>query len=196
MAKTYGTEYEPLEACVIDDDTLQSIGRLVRAFAEIEDIITLYIIDLAEISEAKAIIMLGRMPITRRLDIAKTLAHVTGEKITKLHEKLFNPMFFDVLACRNDVTHGTLMGRTGEGRLAFLTSKTDPQIDGKLHQDVSTYTPHDIKGLAKAAEDAVPILETQLKLQASRQERLDKPLVPHRKGRKKRKTKAKPKNQP
>lgn len=51
----------------IPDETLAAIGRLIGAFAEIEDLVTLYICNLAEISQSKAIVLLGRTAITWRI---------------------------------------------------------------------------------------------------------------------------------
>ena len=183
MPKVYSSTPTELQPTTIDDDTLLQIGKLVRATAEIEDLITLYICCLAEISASKAIVLLGRTAVTRRLEIAEYLAGMVGPHVTKLHNDNFNAAFSDVLSCRNAVVHGVLMGITPEGRYAFLTAKTVETTIPSAFQIVESYLPSDIKTFAAMAEEAIPILETNLKLQPLRAERLQRPLVPHRKGR-------------
>jgi hypothetical protein len=182
MPVIYSSEPSNLKPATIDDATLLQIGKLIRATAEIEDLITLYICNLAEINASKAIILLGRTAVTRRLEIAEYLASMIGPHVTQLHKANFTALFGEVLSCRNAVAHGIFMGMTENGRYAFLTAKTVETTIPSAVQIVESYRPSDIKEFARVAEEFIPILETNLKLQPLRAERLRRPLSPHRKG--------------
>ena len=182
MVKIYSSKSQELQPATIDDATLLQIGKLIRATAEIEDLVTLYICNLAEINASKAVILLGRTAVTRRLEIAEYLASMIGPHVTQLHKDNFNAVFGEVLSCRNAVAHGVLMGIDSGGRYAFLTSKTAETTVASAIQIVESYLPSDIKEFARVAEESIPILETNLKLRPLRAERLRRPLAPHRKG--------------
>ena len=183
MPRSYGHKEEPLKPTKLPVKVLADIGRLVRAFADIEDLVTLYICNLAEINESRAIVLLGKAALTRRLEMAEYLAQMTGKGIAALHKQLFNSMFREALECRNAVAHGILLGKTEAGRYAFLTSKTEIPTGPSAIQLAITYDPESIKVYAKLSEDAVPLIEKHLKLQGLRQARLQRPLLPHRKAR-------------
>jgi len=183
MPRTYSATGGPVTATKLSESTLTEIGRLVRAFAEIEDLITLYICNLAELSESRASILLGRTAITRRLAMAAYLAKTTGPEITALHAQLFNAGFEECLLCRNTVAHGVLVGLTDENRFAFLTDKTEDPLGDSAIRIVISYTHEDIKIYADLAESAIPIITYNLKLETLRDRRLQQSLLPHRKGR-------------
>jgi hypothetical protein len=169
---------------------------LIRACAEIEDLIALFICNLAEISASKAIVLLGRTAVTRRVEIAEYLASMIGPHCTALHRQNFDAAFWEILSCRNAVAHGVLMGRDKEGRYAFLTSKTAETEVPSAIQIVESYLQSDIEIYAKAAEVAIPLFVKNLKLEPLRAERLARPLFPHRKGRPQRGRGAKQQPQP
>lgn len=181
MAKTYSSAPVSLKPTNLDGATLLNIGRLVRAFAEIEDLITMYICHLAEINESRGLVLLGKTNISKKLEIAEYLAKMTGKKITSLHGQLFNEGFRDAKNCRNAVAHGVLMGVSEDGRLAFLTSTASDPVEMSAMQEVISYEPKDIKIHAELAERAIPLLEEHLKLGPWRKRRLERPLLPHRK---------------
>lgn len=103
------------------------IGQLVRAFAEIEDIISLYLYKLANVSESCGCVMLGRTPISVRISQLAYLASLHGDEAVQLHKARFTPEFFDALKCRNVVAHGVLLGRANIGERdlgwAFMTNE-------------------------------------------------------------------------
>ena len=191
MPPSYGSEEQALSPAKLPHKTLADIGRLIRAFADLEDLVTLYICNLAEISESRALVLLGRAALTRRLQMAEYLAQMTGKGIAGLHKQIFNAGFRDALECRNAVAHGILLGKTKDGRYAFLTSKTEPPTGKSAIQLAISYDPISISGYAKLAEAAVPLIEKHLKLQGLRAERLQRPLLPHRKAQPQRKPSSK-----
>lgn len=196
MPRSYSSEEQALSPAKLPRKTLADIGQLVRAFADIEDLVTHYICNLAEISESRALVLLGKAALTRRLEMAEYLAQMTGVEIATLHKQIFNSMFREALECRNSVTHGILLGKTKEGEYAFLTSKTEPPTGKSAIQLAITYNAVTIAAYAKLAEDAVPMIEKHLKIEGRRASRLRQPLLPHRKARPPRKPSSKPERQP
>jgi hypothetical protein len=182
MPKTYAATSATLQPATLGDAELIAIGKLIRATAEIEDLITLHICNLAEISMTKATVLLGKLAVTRRLEIAEYLARMAGQSVLTAHKQAFAEPYGEIMSCRNAVAHGVLMGRTEDGRYAFLTAVTAPSDQPTAIQIVQSYLPGDIAGFAEMAENAVQPLIGFLKLEALRAERLRRPLEPHRKG--------------
>lgn len=169
----------------IDDETHKHIGRLIRAFAEIDDMVTLYICNLAEISESRAVILLGRTPISTKLKNALYLAKMTGEEITKLHKHVFDEAFYMANKCRNALAHGAFMGADKDGRLAFLTSDAIDPVDDAAVMTVMSFRPDTIKAYADSVVEALPRMEKVLKLESLRKKRRAGGLGAHPKGLKK-----------
>jgi 7-cyano-7-deazaguanine synthase in queuosine biosynthesis len=181
MPKTYASTHESLTPTQLPDNVLISIGRLVRACAEIEDLVTLYICTLTGISQSHAIVLLGRAQASRKLEIASYLAQMLGESVTQVHKSVFNTAFSDVVECRNAVAHGILLGITKDHRFAFLTANTAAPLGPSAIQIAISYNAKDIATYANAAHEAIPLIEKHLKLSALRKIRLQQPLLPHRK---------------
>jgi hypothetical protein len=182
MDRIYSSTPSKLKRITLTPKTLESIGRLVRACAEIEDLITLHICDLASISETHAAVLLGRTTISKRLEIGAYFAKLTGEKAQRLFEGVFDPALTQILECRNATAHGVLLGETEDGRIAFLTAQTLDPVGSTASKVVISYRPEDIEDIAKAAESAIPTVEKWLKLSTFREKRLEQVLAPHRKG--------------
>lgn len=191
MPIAYSPKHSKLIPAKLPVKVLTSIGRLVRAFAEIDDLITLYICNLAEVSESRAIVMLGRTQGSTRVDIAYYLAKMTGEKITAIHKEIFNSSYTECRKCRNAVAHGVFLGKTEEGHFAFLTSDTAEPTGPSAIQIAISFSPRNIEGYAKIAEESIPMIIERLKLSSLRDTRLGRPLRPHRKALKQQSTRKK-----
>jgi hypothetical protein len=171
-----------LTQAALDDRTLLAIGRIIRACAEIEDTINLFICNLANISESTMVVLLGQTPISKRVEIAQYLAKMRPDEASKAAEHVFTDAFFSLLHCRNTVAHGVLLGRTQDGSWAFLTSRTQPPIVGSAFQEALVYSPKSLGEFAATAEQAIPRLEQFLRIEGPRRSRHERPLSPHRKG--------------
>jgi hypothetical protein len=176
----------------LDDETLIAVGALARAFAELEDLITLYISRLSKTSESHTAFFLGRMPISQRLNIASAMAKISGNDEHELYKQAFESGFRHALKCRNTVCHGALLGQDNFGDYAFLTNQSGPAEDhedefaqNKIGFDVCTYSKATICQYAQAAISSVAIIEAGLGLQSSRERRVQLGLRPHPKARKK-----------
>jgi hypothetical protein len=182
MPKSYSPESTHIKPTKINKETLAAIGRLIRAFAEIEDLLTLHICNLTSVPEGRIIVLLGRTAMSKLLEIAEYFAKTAGANALAAHKNVFNRTFQDALGCRNAVAHGTLLGRTQHKELTFLTAKTEVPTGTATVLVVESYLPKNIIAYAKMAELAVPLIEKNLMLRALRQARLRKPLSPHPKG--------------
>lgn len=196
MPRTYSDKEQQLKPTTLPDGVLLAIGKLVRAFAETEDLVNLHLCNLAETTESRIIVLLGKTAITRRLEMAEYLAQMAGEHVADLHKKVFNAGFREALECRNTVAHGLLLGETEDGSYAFLTSKAEVPTGKTAVQLAITYTAESIKEYARLAEDAVPLIEKHLRLGVLRRTRLGRPLHAHRKARPQRIPSAKKKPPP
>lgn len=185
-----------LSPYTLSDDQLLAIGRLIRACAEIEDIINLYLCDLADIGLGQAIILLGRMSASSKLKIAETLASIEGGDASAIHKECFdNDHYFDIVRCRNTVTHGILLGKDEAGLIAFQVQETLGVEGTKIMLGVNAYDERAFKAFADQAEDVIPQLEARLKLQPSREKRRTQALDPHPKAQNSKTPNAKPKPQ-
>ena len=136
MAITYGTEHETLQPSDLSDADLLSIGRLVRAFAGIEEIVSIYVSILAQVPPKTLVLILGKVALRRRLDMAEALATLDGEDELKRFKVAFPLDFYQALDVRNAVAHGIFLGVDRLGHLSFLTEKTERPEDGETIQVV------------------------------------------------------------
>ena len=182
MTDVYSPKETKLTPAIIPQDALIAIARLVRAFAEIDDLINLYICCLAQITEGQAVVLLGRTPASTKLNTALYLGKMTSKKLTQIHNNTFNAGYRSCRKCRNAVAHGVFLGETDEGRLAFLTSETTEPTNESAIQIVISYNVEAITEFADLAEASIPIIIKRLQLGPLRDRRLGRPLQPHRKG--------------
>lgn len=174
-----GTELTP---AVLDDATLLAIGRIFRAAAEIEDIVNLYLVRIAGMSEAHLAIMLGRAALSKKIDIARSFAKTHGEKeVERFKATLELHELFAAIEFRNTLAHGAMLGTTDEGRIAFRTAKQIGLDPTHLTLEVNSYLPAEFQHCADAMDQIVPWLEVQLDVAHTRAMRRAKTLHPHTK---------------
>lgn len=182
MITSYASEPSKLKAAELPDIVLTYIGRIVRAFAEIEGLVNLYIGSLSKTTEADLVVLLGQSSLSKKLEIAFYLAKVAGGETLKTHTDLFDARFSNAKDTRNVVAHGILLGMTEDDRFAFMTSKTlEPNEKGTLTV-VTALAEKNIKAYAQASEFLLKNIESVLQLGAWRERRLQQSLLPHRKG--------------
>jgi hypothetical protein len=176
-----GSEIKPY---LLTKGQVLAIGRIIRACAEIEDIINLHLHRLAGIKEGLAIIMLGRLPVSARIKLAESLAMGRGSKTLEIHKACFdNDAYRDVMRCRNTVAHGWLLGLTDDNWIAFQVQETSGVEEGRVQTVVNAYKRRELFKIAGMAERLIPRLEQNLGLQALREKRRSPTLVPHLKSR-------------
>ena len=190
MPKTYASTPTGLTPGMIDDDVLLAIGRLVRACAELEDMLMLFICNLSGLSEAKTVVMLGRMPVSQRIEIAGRLAALYGQTVAlEIHELCFDVNYKELVDCRNDVVHGVFLGYDEGGALAFLAQRASGVSEAAVRQQVASYSPAQIKEAADLTEERVRDYPAILKIEKKRAARARRMLFPHPAAKKQSKTK-------
>lgn len=182
MAREYSKTGSVVTPCVLSDEVLLAMGRLIRAFAEIEDIINLHMCQTGEISEGQAFILLGRTGISQKLNFAHVFANALGGPAKKVTDECFdNDAFREMLMCRNVVAHGVLLGITDRGHIAFRTSNYfEPDLTtNKVGLEVITFTPRSFAQFADMAELAIQQIEGPLKVKEPREARRAQALENH-----------------
>lgn len=183
MGRTYSAEGSNLQPGKLSDNALLAIGRLVRAFAEIDNIAAMYLCDLANIDENLATVMIGRATISSRIAMAGEIAKTVSQEAVDRHMKAFGGEFQDCLTCRNAVAHGHLLGIAHGNLYAFLTDmRLDPrEIGSPVIKTVISYSEDALQAFAEIAENGLPKLIEKLELEERLEARLQRRLLPHRK---------------
>jgi len=182
MPVQYASKSTSLRPYSLTDEQHASIGRLIRACAEIEDIINLRLADLVGVQEGVVLVFLGRTPITRRLEILKLASQGKGEAAIDLFNQAFdNDNFRDIFGVRNSVAHGRLMGLTDDDLIAFSVCETQGIDSAKVHMTVNCYNQDAFAILADMAENVIPQMEAAFGLTALREKRRGPTLSPHNK---------------
>lgn len=181
MAKSYPKETVTPKPCVIDDETLKHIGKLIRACAEIEDVITQHIRNIARLDEWRVSVILGQMAISSKIRLARKFEGVWDASLKEMHQKQFNDDFLEILDVRNCLAHGSLLGWSDEEGYHFLTDK-EPHANGEENQFRITvaFKPDVIAKVADIAERVIPQLEKNLRVEELRKRRHGRPLEPHK----------------
>lgn len=171
------------ETYSLSDEDIHWIGRLVRATAEIEDIVTEHFCEVARIPLGAALLILGRMSSSGHLGLARQFASVQGGEVLAAHLECFGTdEFKDIIKCRNTVAHGVLLGKTPDGNIAFEILQDSQGVEGEeIVVTVNTYPPNSLRAAALLAEQAIPKFEDRLLVKASREKRRSQALGPHSK---------------
>ena len=196
MGVTYGDKHETLQPSHLTDSNLLAVGRLIRAFVGIEEIVSTYLAILTQVPPNKLVIVLGKTALRRRIEMAGQLAKLEGDDEFKRFEQAFPADFYHALNIRNAVAHGLFIGMDGEGCLSFLTEKTDRPEEGDTIQMVVGIKPEELEDLARKVEMNVAVTARLLRLASSLQTLQQAEIRPHRKAQPKRPPSAKPKDPP
>jgi hypothetical protein len=175
------TNIQPYE---LETAELLSIGRLIRATATIEYIITLYLCKMADITEGQSVVLMGRMPASARLKLAETFAAIKGQSYVDLHEECFNnEHYIGLVRLRNTVVHGFLMGKTESGLIALAVQEHAGMDENKIYETARAYAPEAFKQAADVAEGVIPQLIDRLELRPLLDKRRAQALDSHPKAR-------------
>ena len=170
MAKSYVWEGKTLEPCTLDDRTLLAMGRLIRAFAELEDIATLWLGRLSGLDDAMMALFMPRAALSNKVTMAQRIAK-NAEDADLLHRRAFASEEWILAAkMRNVAAHGVLIGKQEDGSLAFRTADSEDLDGGKVAFKIVSIPPDMWEHVALAAENAIPRIERALGVQKRRQE--------------------------
>jgi hypothetical protein len=196
MVITYSPDTVPLQHAELGDAEFTAIGRIIRACADIEDLITLSISTLMRTEEGCTVVALGQTAISKKLAIANYLAGIRAGDLPARYNRCFDTDFKEIIACRNAIAHGVMLGKWANGRWAFLTAKTEEPKPGTAVQVVVSFTTVDLQLYADLAAKKAAFIEETLELEKLRLTRRGRSLQPHKKSQPKAKQGAKPKRPP
>jgi hypothetical protein len=180
----------------IDKVSLLAIGRIVRACAELEDMLTLFICNLGKVPEGTALVMLGRSSYSTKLSIAQYLAKMRGPAETGIYKAVFDSTLKNGTRCRNHVAHGVYLGMNQDRQYGFLTANTIEPENGAAVQEVHCYSKTTLCAIADAMETFLPLIEIELKIEPLRERRQRRSLPHLHKGRNQPRASAKRKPRP
>lgn len=184
MKPEYSHEDQKVKPTRLGAATLMYVGRITRAFAEIDDLITRRIATLMGISLGETVLMLGPTRIRKKIDIAENLAKRRSPAEHEKHAAAFPPYLFQLMSVRNKLAHGALLGEDEDGKLTFLSSDVGDVSDETVKLVTYGFTRAQLGDWASDAEKFVPAIEAIFELSASRQKHLQEGLRAHPKGRK------------
>jgi hypothetical protein len=196
MVTYYSPDTVELKQEDLGNPEFAAIGRLIRACADIEDLVTLAVADLMGSSEAAVVVALGQTPISKKLAIGNYLAGTRDADWVARFAECFGQDYKEIIVCRNAVAHGVLVGRWADGRWAFLTARTEPPLPGATFQQVISFKTQDLNLYAGLAEELAKYIEQTLGLATQRKLRHGRSLLPHRRSQPKPKQGAKRKRPP
>jgi hypothetical protein len=116
MVTEYGSDTVSLQPAKLGDAEFHAIGRLIRACADIEDLLTLSIADLMLVNETALVVALGQTPMSKKLSIGNYLAAVRAQDMPARYKHCFDAEFKEIVACRNAAAHGILLGQWPNGK--------------------------------------------------------------------------------
>ena len=184
IIQDYAEEGTEIEAVDLPIAALLCVGRIIRAVAEIEDIVTLYLSALAKLSDGHAIILFGRDGYVKKVDLARKFATAHGqEKLNEFKLHLENDAIRNVIEMRNVLAHGSYLGRTEDGRWAFRTVRQLELRSTEVVVEAASFGDQDFEHCATTSEQLVDILETELRVKGARQRRKEGALDRHTKAR-------------
>ena len=122
--------------------------------------------------------MVGKMPVTTRLEIAERLAALHSPEAAAAFVECFDANYRELVDCPNDLVHGVLLGVDGDGKLAFLSQKAIGVRADAVRQTVASYDPEQIARAADLLEEQVRECPAILQIEKKRAARAGLTLVP------------------
>ena len=180
----YPTTPPKLSQPPLPDELIALIGRMVRAIADVENLVTLYIIKLTNLTESQAVVLLGRLALKSRIDTAGKLARLSGPDEHDSFKAAFGHDMGRVIECRNALTHGIYLGADEKGQFFFRTDKESEIQTEILGLTTTGYSIDSIRTHVEAVEGHLLGLAERLQLEGMLQVRQQTRLVPHRKAHK------------
>jgi hypothetical protein len=136
------------------DSLLKDIGRLVRATAEIEDIIFIAITALVQTTEGKSSVLLGRIAVTTALVKLQQLTTQYAPNLSPTLKTIISDRIRPLLQVRNAVAHGVYIG-FHEDHYEFLSNIIFEPEDEQTHKKVFSYSEAYVRSAAGVAEELI-----------------------------------------
>ena len=177
---TYSGKSGQIHADPIRDEEHVQISRIVRAWAEVEDCLNLFICALAKITESQGLALLSKSGWSRKLDIARGLAELREDQAVEALEMVFTTGLSKIGKARNTVAHGVYLGRRDDGAMCFLTSDEIKGSEGPQRLvSVRNYNLQGLLEIADALEHSLPSMVSILQIEELREPRYTQSLRAH-----------------
>ena len=160
-----------LNSVPLSDEALSCIGLIVRACADLEDALNLWICKLSSADEAVSAVMLGRTNVSTKVALALGLAKLKGDETVTRHKEAFDVNLTNLLECRNAVAHGVYQGQTDAGHWTFMTASTLDYQGGALIKKSVAYSTKTLQVTAFSGAARVALLDDLLELKSLRDKR-------------------------
>ncbi|WP_321327665.1 hypothetical protein [uncultured Parasphingorhabdus sp.] len=180
----------------MDDASLHATGILIRACAEIEYTLEVYIACHCSLNGSSTSLLASPLAMRRKLEIGGYLTAMTSDENKVAWDSIFSKEFDEIIQCRNAIAHGVLFGIDDDGLYNFKTARTDIPSDGKAINLVRGYHRDFIMEAARKAKFLAADLPDLLSIRTSFDKSLEGPLLPHRKAQKRGPKAGKGKRQP
>lgn len=180
MVRMYRPKAGSLHPGLMSDGALRDIGRIVRACADIEDLVTLRICKLVDLDEPTVTAILGRAPLVRRLKTLEYFESISGKRALTRHRGRFGSAYDQIMETRNVVAHGSFIGLDEQDRYCFLTDISERPEAGEALKRVVSASETAISAFARDAEKLAVSLCWRLRLRPWRDIRFQQPLRRYR----------------
>ena len=183
--KNYGSKRVYLKREPLPDEALLFIAKLIRAWAEIEFVIDLYLQDIMSLTDSEILLLLGRQNISSKMGLAAKLAKLKGKRAYQRYRKAFAPpapaseYFALSLKYRNVVAHGKYVGVDSEGKYCFLTKDIIEYTKGRADTEAHAFPPDTLKRIALFSEGIPQLLVSLFRLESLYRKSMPSLLGPH-----------------
>jgi len=181
MPYEYSDAASDLEPYELDLGDQALIGQIIRACAEIEDIVTLWLCEVSQLSEGHLILLSPRMQISAKVEAAGKFAKHRGGKWAEQHREAFcHEDFQALIKCRNTLAHGALLGKDPDGRIVFrVPDYLGERMDEGIAIEAFGYSFEQLATFAALAQTWVGQFEEGLQLRSLREKRRAQALGAH-----------------
>lgn len=165
-------EVPTLKKTALPAEFIFHTGRIVRALAELEDCLDVYISLCANLNASKRIAIVGRSSLNRKIEIGKSLSKLNADpKVLGSFNSVFNEDTKAIIRRRDVLCHGVHLGSSDDGEHAFMTMHGQtPDGEGGLSTKVYLFTEEQAIVWAEYAENLIFTAEAMLGIEALRRE--------------------------
>jgi hypothetical protein len=171
MSNTLNVVRQPLQ-----DGDLISIGRIIRAAAEIEDLLTMLLFQVCKITESNGTLLIGQTPISAKLDKIEYALKRDDREAHKAFKDLRKGQLTGLIRMRNAIAHGVHLGYSPEREehlFLALPQMVEP-VDGETNTKSRVYhfSPAELRQRSEQAEEIANFIERNWMLAPLREKRL------------------------
>ena len=195
MPKSYPTAMPDVTIAPISDPTIfENMGRLLRACADFETLLDIYIRRLCNIPKAEYDFLIGKTPVSAKISTAVSLAAIRGE--TDNIRGVFSTELEDIIDCRNTLAHGSYQGLVNGLWPIYGVSRHTTQDKVRKGGTSICYPADLVRQYADFLNEKIPIFAKAFRVESS-PDKFEPPcLFPHPKSQPQRPQSKKPRNQP